>query len=205
MGSPGRDAVKAIVPILKAKHRLDFVIVNAENVAGGAGVTPKTAEDLLETADCLTSGQHIWRYREIGPYMDQEPRLLKPANYPPGTPGFGSHVYETKKGVKVGVINLLGRVFMGVDALDDPFRVGDKLIAFEELRQRYGVPRERIAYVADGREDVPILKLVGFPIAVADAHESALQAARHVTRARGGDHAMEEVIDLILEAHGWSS
>jgi len=83
--------------------------------------------------------------------------------------------------------------------------VGDKLIAFEQLRQRYGIPPERIAYVADGREDVPIFKLVGFPIAVADAHKSALEGARHVTRARGGDHAMEEVIDLILDAHGWSS
>ncbi len=83
--------------------------------------------------------------------------------------------------------------------------VGDKVIAFEQLRQRYGIPPEQIAYVADGREDVPIFKLVGFPIAVADAHQSALEGARHVTRARGGDHAMEEVIDLILEAHGWSS
>jgi len=83
--------------------------------------------------------------------------------------------------------------------------VGDKLTAFAELRQRYGIPPERIAYVADGREDVPILKIVGFPIAVADAHKTAIEAARHVTKARGGDHAMEEVIDLILEAHGWSS
>jgi 3-deoxy-D-manno-octulosonate 8-phosphate phosphatase (KDO 8-P phosphatase) len=83
--------------------------------------------------------------------------------------------------------------------------VGDKLIAFAELRQRYGIPPERIAYVADGREDVPILKIVGFPIAVADAHKAAIEASRHVTKARGGDHAMEEVIDLILEAHGWSS
>jgi 3-deoxy-D-manno-octulosonate 8-phosphate phosphatase (KDO 8-P phosphatase) len=83
--------------------------------------------------------------------------------------------------------------------------VGDKVTAFEELRERYGIAPERIAYVADGREDVPIFKLVGFPIAVADAHKSALAAARHVTKARGGDHAMEEVIDLILEAHGWSS
>ncbi len=83
--------------------------------------------------------------------------------------------------------------------------VGDKLTAFAELQQRYGIPPERIAYVADGREDVPILKIVGFPIAVADAHKAAIEAARLVTKARGGDHAMEEVIDLILEAHGWSS
>jgi 3-deoxy-D-manno-octulosonate 8-phosphate phosphatase (KDO 8-P phosphatase) len=83
--------------------------------------------------------------------------------------------------------------------------VGDKLAAFAELRERYGVPPERIAYVGDGREDAPVFQLVGFPIAVANAHKSALAAARHVTRAAGGDHAMEEVIDLILEAHGWPS
>ncbi|MCM8794377.1 MAG: TIGR00282 family metallophosphoesterase [Candidatus Omnitrophica bacterium] len=135
VGSPGRDAVKALVPVLRFKHQVDFVIANAENVAGGAGVTPKTAEDLLTAGpDMLTSGQHIWRYREIGPYMDAQPRLLKPANYPKGTPGFGSYVYETRKGkTKVGVINLLGRVFMGVDALDDPFRMADHLI--EEIRK----------------------------------------------------------------------
>lgn len=126
VGSPGRDAVKALVPILRAQHKLDFVVVNCENIAGGAGVTPKTAQDLLDTPgiDMLTSGQHIWRYREIGPYMDAEPRLLKPANYPKGTPGFGAYVYKTRAGAKIGVVNLLGRVFMGVDALDDPFRVG---------------------------------------------------------------------------------
>lgn len=129
VGFPGRDAVKALVPILKAKHKLDFVIVNCENVAGGAGVTPKTAEDLLHAgADMLTSGQHIWRYREIGEYMNGEARLLKPANYPPGTPGLGAHIYTAKNGVQVGVINLLGRVFMGLDALDDPFRAADHWI-----------------------------------------------------------------------------
>ena len=130
VGSPGRDAVKALVPILRARHKLDFCIVNCENVAGGAGVTPKTAQDLLATAgvDMLTSGQHIWRYREIGPFMSAEPRLLKPANYPKATPGFGAYVYAARDGSKVGVLNLLGRVFMGVDALDDPFRVGMELI-----------------------------------------------------------------------------
>lgn len=135
VGSPGRDAVKALVPILKVRHQVDFTIVNCENVAGGAGVTPKTAEELLAAgADMLTSGQHIWRHKEIGPYLGKEPRLLRPANYPSVTPGFGGHVYSSKSGVQVGVINLLGRVFMGIDALDDPFRVGRRLI--EEIRQR---------------------------------------------------------------------
>jgi 3-deoxy-D-manno-octulosonate 8-phosphate phosphatase (KDO 8-P phosphatase) len=81
--------------------------------------------------------------------------------------------------------------------------VADKFVSFQELRQRYSILPEHIAYVADGREDVPIMKAVGFPIAVADAHRSVLEIARYVTRARGGEHALEEVIDLILEARGW--
>jgi 2',3'-cyclic-nucleotide 2'-phosphodiesterase len=137
VGSPGRDAIKALVPILKTKHQTDFVIVNCENVAGGAGVTPKTANELLNAgADMLTSGQHIWRYKEIGPYMGQEPRLLRPANYPSVTPGFGGYVYSARNGVQVGVVNLLGRVFMGIDALDDPFRVGMKLIEEIQLKTK---------------------------------------------------------------------
>ena len=83
--------------------------------------------------------------------------------------------------------------------------VADKAIAFQELRQRYAVAPEHIAYVGDGREDVPVMQLIGFPIAVADAHKSVLAVAKYTTRARGGDHALEEVIDLILEAHGWTS
>jgi len=83
--------------------------------------------------------------------------------------------------------------------------VADKWAGFQEVRQKYATPIERIAYIADGREDVPILEVVGFPIAVADAHASVRRIAKYVTRARGGDHALEEVIDLILEAHGWSS
>ena len=135
VGAPGRDAVKALVPILKAKHKVDFTIINCENVAGGAGVTPKTAQELLNAgADMLTSGQHIWRYKEIGPYLKEEPRLLRPANYPSATPGLGGSVYSAKNGIRVGVVNLLGRVFMGIDALDDPFRVGTKLI--EEIQTK---------------------------------------------------------------------
>ena len=135
VGSPGRDAVKALVPILRARHKLDFVVVNCENIAGGAGVTPKTAQELLGAPgiDMLTSGQHIWKYREIGAFMGAEPRLLKPANYPKATPGFGAYVYAAKDGTKVGVLNLLGRVFMGIDALDDPFRVGMEMI--ERMRK----------------------------------------------------------------------
>jgi 3-deoxy-D-manno-octulosonate 8-phosphate phosphatase (KDO 8-P phosphatase) len=83
--------------------------------------------------------------------------------------------------------------------------VADKLIAFRALTARYPVPLERIAYLADGREDVPILELVGMPLAVADAHRSVKKIARYVTHAQGGEHAFEEVADLIFDARGWSS
>jgi hypothetical protein len=136
VGAPGREAVKALVPVLRARHQVEFVVVNCENIAGGAGVTPKTAQELLSTpgVDVLTSGQHIWRFREIGPFLDGEPRLLRPANYPRVCPGLGASVYVTRSGKKVGVINLLGRVFMGEIALDDPFRVGMEKV--EELKQK---------------------------------------------------------------------
>jgi 3-deoxy-D-manno-octulosonate 8-phosphate phosphatase (KDO 8-P phosphatase) len=93
----------------------------------------------------------------------------------------------------------------GLGLVCDWLGVSDKLAGFHELQKRYATPPERMAYVADGREDVPILQLVGVPIAVADAHPSVLAVAKYVTRARGGDHALEEVIDLILEARGWAS
>lgn len=136
VGAPGRDAVKALVPILRARHKIDFVVVNCENVAGGAGVTPKTAQELLSSpgVDVLTSGQHIWRYREIGPFLGEEPRLLRPVNYPPSCPGFGAYLYTGRNGLKVGVVNLLGRVFMGETSLDDPFRVG--MAKIEELKKQ---------------------------------------------------------------------
>lgn len=170
VGAPGRDAVKALVPILRARHRAEFVIVNCENIAGGAGVTPKTAQELLSCpgVDMMTSGQHIWRYREIGPYMDAEPRLLKPANYPKRTPGFGAYVYQAKGGQKVGVVNLLGRVFMGVEALDDPFRVG--MEAIEKIRKETPVIVVDMHAEATSEKVVMGWYLDGFVSAVVGTH-----------------------------------
>ncbi|MBI4313735.1 MAG: TIGR00282 family metallophosphoesterase [Candidatus Omnitrophica bacterium] len=132
VGNPGREAVRALVPQLRQRHGLDLVIANCENVAGGAGVTPKTADELLSFGcDFLTSGQHIWRYKEICPYMNGQPRLIRPANYPTGNPGNGSGIVTAPGGVKVGVLNLVGRVFL--ENVDCPFRVADREI--EKLRK----------------------------------------------------------------------
>jgi metallophosphoesterase (TIGR00282 family) len=131
-GKPGREAVKRLVPRLISREGLDLVVANAENVANGSGVTPDLAEELLAAeVNLLTSGNHIWSKREIVPYLERPgSRLLRPANYPPGTPGRGAAVVETPDGRKLGVLNLEGRVFM--KALDDPFRVA--LEQLEALR-----------------------------------------------------------------------
>ena len=124
MGEPGRKAVIGNLARLKEEREIDFIIVNGENSAGGRGITPKISIDLLRAgAAVITTGDHIWDQAEIVPYIEAEPRLLRPLNYPPGTPGFGSVVLETKKG-KVGVINVQGRTFMK-NELENPFLAMD--------------------------------------------------------------------------------
>ena len=122
-GKPGRQAVQRLVPKLIVRHTLDLVIANAENSAGGSGVTPDSADELLACEiDLLTSGNHIWSKREIVPYLERAgSKLLRPANYPKGAPGRGRGVAVTPDGRKLGVVNLEGRVFM--KTLDDPFQV----------------------------------------------------------------------------------
>ena len=126
IGKPGRDAVRALLPVLKKKKSIDFVICNGENTAGGYGITADTASELLESGvDVLTSGNHIWDKKEIIPLMDEGLPLIRPANYP-DAPGRG---YIQQGGVTV--VNLMGRVFMA--SLDCPFRTADALL--KELKQ----------------------------------------------------------------------
>ena len=121
VGEPGRRAIKTLLPKLKNSEKLDFVIANVENVAGGSGVTPSMADELLDAGvDVLTSGDHIWKKKEIFDYISTSKRLIRPANYPQGAPGMGSTVVKSESGVSVGVINLIGRVFM--QSLECPFK-----------------------------------------------------------------------------------
>ena len=130
MGAPGREAINKLLPGLKKEHSLDFVIANAENASGGSGIIPKVADDLFASGvDVLTSGDHIWKRKEIFELINKEDRILRPLNYPDSPPGRGSNVFKTKDGKKVGVINVNGRVFM--DALECPFK--SSLAAVEEL------------------------------------------------------------------------
>ena len=121
VGSPGRQAVKELLPVLKKEHRLDFVIANAENAAGGSGITERVAAELFDSGvSVLTSGDHIWKKKDILEFITREPRILRPVNFPEGAPGRGAAVFKTEAGIGVGVVNVQGRVFM--EALDCPFR-----------------------------------------------------------------------------------
>lgn len=125
VGKAGRQAIQEILGKVIADQKIDFTIANAENVAGGMGITPIIAIDILDHGvDVLTSGNHIWAKKEIIPFLDEEARILRPANYPPHVPGRGGGVFYSGNGEKVGVLNLEGRVFM--KHLDCPFRVGEK-------------------------------------------------------------------------------
>lgn len=124
IGSPGRRAVKEILPDLKKQYGVDFVIANGENVAGGLGLTLNTADDLFDAGvDVITSGNHIWAQKEIIPYLDSEMPILRPLNYPPGVPGRGYLLLRER----VLVVNLIGRTF--ISNFDCPFRAMDTLLA----------------------------------------------------------------------------
>jgi 2',3'-cyclic-nucleotide 2'-phosphodiesterase len=133
VGRPGRDLVRAGLEALVRHHHVDFVIANAENAAGGFGVTREIGDELLGLGvDVMTSGNHIWDKKEAIGYIGVETRLLRPANYPAGVPGRGSYVGRTRDGRAVGVVNAMGRVFML--NIDDPFTTVVREI--ESVRER---------------------------------------------------------------------
>lgn len=127
VGRPGRRIIRELLSGYIDEYQLDLVIANGENAAGGSGITPEVAEELFSAGvDVITSGNHVWDKKEIIPYLDSENRILRPANYPPGTPGRGSLVLTVNRNTKVAVVNLSGRVFMA--NLDCPFQKADALI-----------------------------------------------------------------------------
>jgi len=128
VGKPGRQAIEGLLEKVIAENNIEFTIANGENAAGGMGITPPIAIDFLnQGVDVLTSGNHIWAKKEIIPFLDEEIRILRPANYPAQVPGRGAGIYRTEKGEKIGVLNLEGRVFM--KNLDCPFRAGEKQVS----------------------------------------------------------------------------
>ena len=132
-GKPGREIARRAIPALVATRGIDLVIANVENSAAGFGVTGDIADTILEFGvDVMTSGNHVWDKKEVLDYIARQPRLLRPGNFPAGVPGRGSYLARTRTGEPVGVINLMGRVFM--TPLDDPFALAVKEI--EALRSK---------------------------------------------------------------------
>ncbi|MDB5593377.1 MAG: family metallophosphoesterase [Hyphomicrobiales bacterium] len=120
VGRAGRAVLLEYLPDLRARYKLDFVVVNGENAAGGFGITEAICDEFLGAgADCITLGNHSFDQREALVFIERQPRLLRPANYPAGTPGRGANLFETANGQRVLVMNVMGRIFM--DAMDDPF------------------------------------------------------------------------------------
>jgi 2',3'-cyclic-nucleotide 2'-phosphodiesterase len=160
MGRPGRDAVKRHVPTLRRDLRLDLVVVNAENAAAGRGLTERLCGELYDSGvDVLTTGNHVWDQREIIPYIGRDPCLLRPANFPPGTPGAGWRLHPLGDGRNALVVNLMGRLFM--EPLDDPFAGLDSLLADYPLGKVAAIlvdfhaeassEKMALAHFADGR------------------------------------------------------
>ncbi|HZZ63303.1 MAG TPA: TIGR00282 family metallophosphoesterase [Roseiarcus sp.] len=132
VGRSGRAAVLRQVPLLRARWGLDFVVVNGENAAGGFGLTEAIFEEFLDAGvDAVTLGNHAFDQREALVFIERQPRLIRPANYPPGTPGRGSAIVENSQGARLLIVNLLGRIFM--EALDDPFAALNRELADDPL------------------------------------------------------------------------
>jgi 2',3'-cyclic-nucleotide 2'-phosphodiesterase len=132
VGRGARDAVIAQASDIRKKYALDAIVVNVENAAHGFGVTAQICDDFYKAGiDCLTTGNHVWDQREIIPYIDRDPKLLRPLNFPEGTPGKGAYIIQTPRGEKILVCNLMARLFM--DPLDDPFQSIDKLLKAHRL------------------------------------------------------------------------
>lgn len=203
VGKAGRLAVKALIPELMEQHKIDLVIANCENAAAGRGITPKIAEFLFDCGvNILTSGNHIWDKQEIIPYVDSEPRILRPANYPGSTPGRGHGVFNDNHGRQVGVINLCGKLFM--DSYENPYTSALKLI--EELKYETNIiildfhaeaTSEKIAFgwYLDGK----ISALVGTHTHVQTADERILPNGTGYITDVGMTGAMDSVIGMDRE------
>jgi metallophosphoesterase (TIGR00282 family) len=204
MGEPGRDAIHALLPGLKEELGADFVIVNGENSAGGRGITPKIAIGLMRAgATVITTGDHVWDQKDIVPWFAEEPRLLRPVNYPPGAPGQGSIVLETKKG-KVGVINVQGRTFMKM-MLENPFTAMDAEVAkvreetpiiFVDMHAETTSEKNAMAWYLDGR----VSAVVGTHTHVQTADERVLPEGTAFLCDAGMCGPVNSVIGMEVEA-----
>ena len=161
VGQPGRRAMYEALGRAREEIGVDFVVANGENAAGGFGITPSICEEFFDSGvDVITTGNHVWDQREIIPYFDQEPRLLRPHNYPIGTPGTGARLFTTNSGKKVIVINVMLRLFM--ESLDDPFQGVNQFLEGHRLSKNVDAilvdvhgeatsEKQAIAHMLDGK------------------------------------------------------
>jgi len=186
VGKIGRNTVKDLLPKLTDKYKLDLVIANGENIAGGFGLTEQLVSELFRMGvHIITTGNHVWDKKDILNFISKENRVLRPLNYPPGVPGYGSIIYTLSDGTKVGVLNLLGRVFM--PSLDCPFRTASTEIDYLKKETNIIIvdlhaeaTSEKIAfgYFADGR----VSAVIGTHTHVQTADEKILpQGTAYIT------------------------
>lgn len=202
IGSPGRRAVRGLLRVVRRKVAADAVVLNGENSAGGFGITPEITRELLELGvDVITTGNHVWDKKEIHAYLDQEPRLLRPANYPPGNPGRGSVVVDVG-GTRLAVVNLQGRVFM--PAIDDPYQVIERLltelqgeadVVVVDLHAEATSEKQAIARYLDGR----VAAVVGTHTHVQTADERVLPRGTAAITDLGITGGLDGVIGMKAE------
>jgi hypothetical protein len=203
IGKPGREIVASVLPRLVEEQRIDFILANGENLAGGFGITSAIAEEMFALGiDLLTSGNHIWDKKEAEEYIAKGQRLLRPANYPEVAPGKGSLVID-RGGCPIGVLNLQGRAFM--PALDCPFRVGDREISrlrretpliFVDFHGEATAEKQAFAWYVDGR----VSAVIGTHTHVQTADERILPGGTAYLTDVGMTGGHDSIIGMSIEA-----
>ena len=203
IGQPGRDALSRELHRIVDRHRVDLVIANGENAAGGFGLTAETAQELFKCGvQLITSGNHIWDKKDALEYIKREERIVRPANYPEGTPGRGATIVRTPGGVKIGILNLEGRVFM--NNLDCPFRCADREIAklkeetqiiFVDFHAEATSEKVSLGWYLDGR----VCAVIGTHTHVQTADERILTAGTAYLTDAGMTGAFDSVIGVKKE------
>ena len=162
VGKPGRKALRELLPSLRNEFNVDIILANVENAAGGAGVTPKVLDEILNYGvHVMTGGNHIWDKKEIFKHINKYPTLVRPANYPPGVPGNGFVEYTTETGITITVINLMGRLF--IKNLDCPFRKFDEIfeknknnIVIVDFHAETTAEKQAFGYYVSGRASLVV-------------------------------------------------
>jgi metallophosphoesterase (TIGR00282 family) len=203
IGKPGRDALSRELHRIVDRHTVDLVIANGENAAGGFGLTAETAQELFKCGvQMITSGNHIWDKKDALEYIKREERIVRPANYPEGTPGKGTTVVKTPGGVKIGILNLEGRVFM--NNLDCPFRCADREIAklkeetpivFVDFHAEATSEKVSLGWYLDGR----VCAVIGTHTHVQTADERILTGGTAYMTDAGMTGAFDSVIGVKKE------